>query len=85
MAISTTRTVWQFYAAGPKTRRHALARAFEAGNRFFATAKGKRKKFYAEAVDAGAAIMLALMLRNFWHRRRRAAKRFFLNSTNLVD
>jgi hypothetical protein len=85
MAISTTRTVWQFYAAGPKTRRHALARAFEAGNRFSATAKGKRKKFYADAEHAGRADALALILRNFWRGRRKAAKRFFLNSTNLVD
>ncbi|WP_181176038.1 hypothetical protein [Mesorhizobium sp. B2-7-2] len=53
--MSNTETVWQFYAATPKIRRQALARRRTAGNRFFATAKAKRKKFYFEAETAGPA------------------------------
>jgi hypothetical protein len=55
MTMSNTGTVWQFYAATPKTRRQALARRRTAGNRFFASAKAKRKKFYFENKTAGAA------------------------------
>ncbi|WP_181182678.1 hypothetical protein [Mesorhizobium sp. B3-1-9] len=55
MAMSNSGTVWQFYAATPKIRRQALARRRTAGNRFFATAKDKRKKFYFEIEAARAA------------------------------
>ncbi|MDX8522897.1 hypothetical protein RFM68_00095 [Mesorhizobium sp. MSK_1335] len=55
MAISNIGTVWQFYAAMPKTRRQALAQRPKAGNRFSASAKGKRKKFYPEGDAARAA------------------------------
>ncbi|WP_292453113.1 hypothetical protein, partial [Mesorhizobium sp.] len=48
MATSDSETVWQFYAGWPKTRRQSLARRRTAGNRFFAAAKSKRKKFYFE-------------------------------------
>ncbi|MGX5805402.1 hypothetical protein ACWGS9_29825 [Bradyrhizobium sp. Arg314] len=65
MAISNIGTVWQFYAATPKTRRQALARRRTAGNRFFATAKGKRKKFYFENEAASTALETALIRRNF--------------------
>jgi hypothetical protein len=39
-------TVSQFYARARKTRSKALAHPVMAGNRFFATAKGRRKIFH---------------------------------------
>jgi hypothetical protein len=65
MAMSNTGTVWQFYAATPKTRRQALARCRMAGNRFFATANAKRKKFYSENKVAGPAWGAALIRCDF--------------------
>jgi hypothetical protein len=55
MATSNIETVWQFYAGWPKTRRQALAHRRTAGNRFFAAAKSKRKKFYFENETARTA------------------------------
>jgi hypothetical protein len=41
--------VSQFYARARKTRSKALAHPVMAGNRFFATAKGRRKIFHIRA------------------------------------
>jgi hypothetical protein len=65
MATSNIGTVWQFYAGWPKTRRQALARRRTAGNRFFAAAKGKRKKFYFKNGTDRVRRETALIRRNF--------------------
>jgi hypothetical protein len=43
-------TVSQFYARARKTRSKALAHPVMAGNRFFATAKGRRKIFHIQSM-----------------------------------
>jgi hypothetical protein len=65
MATSNIETVWQFYAGWPKTRRQALAHRRTAGNRFFAAAKGRRKKFYFPAEVGRSPDESALIRRSF--------------------
>jgi len=85
MAISNTRTIWQFYAGAAKTRRQALAHPVMAGNRFFATAKARRKKFYAWAQGGQIPRRRPLIQHIFYSCPVMAAKQFFLISTKLVD
>jgi hypothetical protein len=49
MKMSRVLNRLQFYARARKTRSKALAHPVMAGNRFFATAKGKRKIFHIRA------------------------------------
>ncbi|WP_143748262.1 hypothetical protein [Mesorhizobium carmichaelinearum] len=54
-------TDWQFYARARKTRSKALAHPVMAGNRFFATAKGRRKIFHIQDADGFKPLKRALI------------------------
>jgi hypothetical protein len=53
--------VSQFYARARKTRSKALAHPVMAGNRFFATAKGRRKIFHIQGADGFKPLKRALI------------------------
>ncbi|MBE1706803.1 MULTISPECIES: hypothetical protein [Mesorhizobium] len=60
-------TVSQFYARARKTRSKALAHPVVAGNRFFATAKGRRKIFHIQGADGFKLLKRALISGLFSH------------------
>ncbi|WP_147377591.1 hypothetical protein [Mesorhizobium waimense] len=70
-------TVCQFYAAARKTRRKALAHPAMAGNRFFATAKGRRKLFHTQEKGGFKMLLRALVSGPFSHRRSASQNSFF--------
>jgi len=69
-------TVCQFYAAARKTRRKALAHPAMAGNRFFATAKGRRKLFHT-LVPSGFKMLLQAPICGPFSRLRSASQNSF--------
>jgi hypothetical protein len=59
--------VSQFYARARKTRSKALAHPVMAGNRFFATAKGRRKIFHIRGAGGFKPLKRALISGLFSH------------------
>jgi len=70
-------TVSQFYARARKTRSKALAHPVMAGNRFFATAKGRRKIFHILGVGELKSLKQALISGLFSRRLAISQNSFF--------
>jgi hypothetical protein len=70
-------TVSQFYARARKTRSKALAHPVMAGNRFFATAKGRRKIFHILCMSELKRLRQALISGLFSRRPAVAQNSFF--------
>jgi hypothetical protein len=67
----------QFYARARKTRSKALAHPVVAGNRFFATAKGRRKIFHIHAMGGFKRLKPALISGLFSRRPAASQNSFF--------
>jgi len=77
MKMSRVLNRLQFYARARKTRSKALAHPVMAGNRFFATAKGKRKIFHIRAKSGFKQPRQSLISGLFSHWRSISQNSFF--------